>query len=60
MVARLYSFHIILSVVVVKQWPLYQLNTKNASLHENHQEEVYMCQHPDYEVQGEVDKACKL
>ena len=53
MVARLYSFHIILSVMVVKQWPLYQLDIKKKFLHRDLQEEMYMLQPPSYEVQGE-------
>jgi len=39
--ARLHSIHILLSVAVVKQWPLYQLDIKNAFLHRNLQD-VYM------------------
>jgi len=44
---------ILLSVVVVKQWSLYQLDIKNAFLNENLQKKVYMLQSPDYEVQGD-------
>jgi len=49
-VACLYSVRIFLSVAVVKQWLLYQLNIKNVFLHENLQEEMYMLQPSSYEV----------
>jgi len=43
-VAHLHHVRILLSVVVVKQWLLYQLNIKNAFLYTNLQEDVYMLQ----------------
>jgi len=58
-VARLHSLHILLSVVVVKQCHLYQLDIKNGFLDENLQE-VYMFQPSDYEVRGETNKVYKL
>jgi len=46
-VARLHSVHILLSVAVVKHWPLYQLDIKNAFLNGDLQE-VYMLQPPRF------------
>jgi len=42
LVARMYYICILLSVAVMKHWPLYQLDIKNTFLHEDFQEEVYM------------------
>lgn len=41
-VARLNSVRILLSVAVSRSWPLYQLDIKNAFLHGDLHEEVYM------------------
>ena len=54
LVAHLNSIHILLSIAVVKQWPLYQLNIKNAFFYGDLQEKVYMLQPHSYEVQGET------
>jgi hypothetical protein len=43
-VARLNSVRILLSVAVSRFWPLYQLDIKNAFLHGDLKEEVYMDQ----------------
>ena len=58
--ARLTSVRILLSVAVTKNWSLYQLDIKNAFLHDDLHEEVYIEQPPVYVAQGESHKVCKL
>ncbi|KAA0067612.1 Retrovirus-related Pol polyprotein from transposon TNT 1-94 [Cucumis melo var. makuwa] len=41
-------------------WSLHQLHIKNAFLHSDLQEEVYMEQPPGFVAQGESDKVCRL
>jgi len=59
-VARLHSVHILLSVAVVKQWFLYQLDIKNIFLHENLQEHVYMLQPPIMRFSGRWTRSANL
>ena len=47
-VARLSSVRVLLFVATTKGWLLYQLDIKNAFLHGDLQEEVYMEQPPGY------------
>jgi hypothetical protein len=46
-VACLNSIRILLSVAISRSWPLYQIDIKNAFLHGDLKEEVYMDQPPD-------------
>ena len=57
LVTRLHSVRILLSVAVVKQWSLYQLDIKNTCLQENLQEKVYMLQPLGYKIQRETRTA---
>ena len=41
-------------------WPLYQLDIKNALLHGDLAEEVYMEQPPGFGAQGESRLVCRL
>lgn len=59
-VARLSSVRILLSIAVIQGWPLFQLDIKNAFLHGDLLEEVYMEQPPGYVAQGESRMVCKL
>ena len=54
------SIHIIISLAATYCWPLYQLDVKNAFLHGDLQEEVYMEQPPGFIAKGEYGKVCKL
>ena len=50
----------LLYVAVTQRWPLYQLDIKNAFLHGDLQEEVYIEQPSGYVAQGESHKVCRL
>ena len=60
LVARLASVHLIISIVASQHWPLHQLDIKNAFLHGDLQEEVYMEQPPGFVAQVEYGKVCHL
>ena len=59
-VARLNSVRILPSFAVSHSWPLYQLDIKNAFLHGDLKEEVYMDQPPGYVVAGSEHLVCRL
>ena len=59
-VAKLGSVRIFLSLAANLGWPLFQLDVKNAFLHGDLQEEVYMEQPPGFVAQGEPHKVCRL
>ncbi|RVX13353.1 Retrovirus-related Pol polyprotein from transposon RE1 [Vitis vinifera] len=52
-VAKIASVRLLLSMAAMCSWPLYQLDIKNAFLHGNLAEEVYMEQSPGFVAQGE-------
>nr|XP_009793394.1 PREDICTED: uncharacterized protein LOC104240273 [Nicotiana sylvestris] len=52
-VAKVASIRLFLYMVVVHHWPLYQLDIKNAVLHGDLDEEVYMEQPPSFVTQEE-------
>ena len=54
-VAKMTYVRFFISLVVTYHWDLYQLDIKNAFLHGDLQEEVYMEQPP-----GEIGKVCRL
>ncbi|XP_071902745.1 uncharacterized protein [Coffea arabica] len=59
-VAKLTSIRLFISLAATNNWPLYQLDVKNAFLHGDLQEEVYMEQPPGFVAQGESGKVCRL
>ncbi|KAA0067119.1 Cysteine-rich RLK (receptor-like protein kinase) 8 [Cucumis melo var. makuwa] len=58
-VAKLNTVRVLLSVAVNKDWPLYQLDVKNAFLNGDLVEEVYMSPLPEFEAQF-GQQVCKL
>ncbi|KAJ4713234.1 Retrovirus-related Pol polyprotein from transposon TNT 1-94 [Melia azedarach] len=59
-IAKMRTVRILLSLAVHRDWFLYQLDVKNAFLHGNLEEEVYMDVPPGFEITMGVDKVCKL
>ncbi|RVX19838.1 Retrovirus-related Pol polyprotein from transposon RE1 [Vitis vinifera] len=54
------SVRLLLSMAAMCSWPLYQLDIKNAFLHGDLAEEVYMEQPPGFVAQGESGLVCRL
>nr|CAN63843.1 hypothetical protein VITISV_036670 [Vitis vinifera] len=59
-VAKIAFVCLFLSMAAMCHWPLYQLDIKNAFLHGELLEEVYMEQPPSFVAQGESGLVCKL
>ncbi|RVX19078.1 Structural maintenance of chromosomes protein 1 [Vitis vinifera] len=59
-VAKIASVRLLLSMAAMCSWPLYQLDVKNAFLHGDLAEEVYMEQPPGFVAQGESGLVCRL
>ena len=59
-VAKMASVRVFLSMAAIRHWPLYQLDIKNAFLHGDLTEEVYMEQPPGFVAQGESGLVCHL
>ncbi|RVX11314.1 Retrovirus-related Pol polyprotein from transposon RE2 [Vitis vinifera] len=57
---RIASVRLLLSMAAMCSWPLYQLDIKNAFLHGDLAEEVYMEQPPGFVAQGESGLVCRL
>ena len=53
-VARMASIHLLLSMAATRSWPLFQLDIKNAFLHGNLANKVYIKQQPSFVTQGGV------
>ena len=59
-IAKIASVRLLLSMAAMQSWPLYQLNIKNAFLHGDLAEEVYMEQPLGFVAQGESKLVCRL
>ena len=60
LVAKIASVCLLLSIIVMRSWPLFQLDIKNVFLHGDLAEEVYMEQPPSFVAQGEFGLVYKL
>ena len=59
--AKIEFVRLFLSMVVVRHWPLHQLDNKIAFLHGHLEEEVYMEKPPGFVAQGETSSlVCRL
>jgi histone deacetylase 1/2 len=54
------TIRIILTIALVKHWPIRQLDVKNAFLHGNIMEDIYMAQPPGMADQQNPMHVCKL
>ena len=59
-VAKIASVRLLLFMVAMQYWPLYQLDIKNAFLHSDLTLEVYMEQPPEFVATGEFRLVCRL
>ena len=59
-VAKIAYIRLLLSMAAMCFWPLCQLDIKNAFLHGDLAEEVYMEQPPSFVAQGESGLVCRL
>jgi hypothetical protein len=59
-VAKISSVRVLISLAAIHHWPLYQLDIKNAFLHGDLQQPVYMEQPPGFVAQGGSSKVCRL
>ena len=58
-VAKIVFVRLLLSMATIQSWPLYQLDIKNAFLHGELAEEVYMEQSLGFVAQGESGLVCR-
>jgi Reverse transcriptase (RNA-dependent DNA polymerase) len=59
-VAKLNTVRILLSLAANLDWPLHQFDVKNAFLHGDLEEEIYMDIPPGYSYSGSSSQVCKL
>ena len=60
LVAKLTSIRLFISLASTHGWDLHQLDIKNAFLHGDLQEEVYMEQPPEFVAQGEIGRVYRI
>jgi len=58
--AKITYVHLFLAVAAIHHWPLHQFDIKNAFLHGEMQEKVYMDQPPSFLAPGDSRLVCKL
>ena len=59
-VAKMTSIRLLLLMATMSSWPLYQLDIKNALLHGDLVEEIYMEQLPGFVAHGDSGLVCRL
>ena len=59
-VAKIDTIRVLFSIAANKEWPLYQFDVKNAFLHGEIEEEVYMKPSPGYSDEYNQGEGCKL
>ena len=59
-VAKINSIRVLLSLVVNSNWPLHQLDVKNAFLNGDLEEEIFISLPLGFEERLGVDKVCRL
>jgi len=59
-VAKITTIRMLLAMAAMRHWPLHQLDIKNAFLHGDLEEEIFMEQPPGFVAQGEYGLVCKL
>ena len=59
LVAKIAFVRLLLSMATMQSWLMYKLDIKNAFLHGNLAEEVYMEQPPGFVAQGESGLVCR-
>ena len=58
--AKVDTIRVLFSIAANKEWPLYQFDVKNAFLHGEIEEEVYMKPSPGYSDEYNQGEGCKL
>ncbi|RDY13570.1 hypothetical protein CR513_01484, partial [Mucuna pruriens] len=60
LIAKITTIRLLLAMATIRHWPLHQLDIKNAFLHGDLDEEIYMEQPPGFVAQRESGLVCKL